>query len=91
VAVTVTVKAPLAVARHESVELPLPPAIDVGAKLQVNPVLGATVSLRLTVAAKPLSGVIVIVELSVTPMFPLRLDGVAMSVKSSIVKVAVTE
>ena len=53
--------------------------------------LGAAVSLRLTVAVKPLSGFIVIVELSVTPMFPLRLDGAALSVKSSIVKVAVTE
>jgi hypothetical protein len=90
-AVTVTVKTPLAVALHESVELPLPPATDVGVMLQVNPVLGDTDSLRLTGAAKPLRGFISMVELSVTPMIPLRLAGMALSVKSSIVKVAVTE
>jgi hypothetical protein len=91
VAVTVTVKTPLAVALHETVELPLPLAIDVGIILQVNPVLGFTVSPRLTVPAKPLSGFIAMVELRLTPIIPLRLDGVALSVKSSIVKVGVTE
>jgi len=79
------------VALHESVEFPLPVAIEVGTRPQFNPVVGLTVSLRLTVAVKPLSGLIVIVELRMEPMFPLRLDGEAVTAKSSIENVTLAE
>jgi len=76
---------------QESVEVPEPPVIVVTDKLQVSPLFGDTVSVRVTVSVKPLAGAIVIVEDMGEPTFPFMLDGLAVTVKSSMVKVAVAE
>src|SRR5207247_931829 len=56
-----------------------------------SPLFGDTVSVRVTVSVKPLAGAIVIVEDMGEPTFPFMLDGLAVTVKSSMVKVAVAE
>jgi hypothetical protein len=91
VAVTVTVKDPLAEAVQERVELPEPPVMEVGVRLQDSPVVGDTVCVRLTVSVSPLIGAIVIVDDCGDPTFPSKLDGLAVTVKSSTVKIAVAE
>jgi hypothetical protein len=89
--VTVTVKEPLVEAVQESVELPEPPVMEDGVRLQDSPVMGDTVAVRVTVSVNPLIGAIAIVDDCGDPTFPFKLDGLAVMVKSSIVKVAVAE
>jgi hypothetical protein len=90
---TVTVYDPGVVGLQESVDEPEPPVIVtvVALRLQFMPVPGDAVAVRLTVPLKPLAGLIVMVEFSLEPMFPVRLVGLAEIVKSSITNVALVE
>ena len=89
--VTVTVYVPATVPVHDRVEVPEPPVIEVGLKLQVRPVVGETVSVRLTVSVNPFRGATVTVDVSAVPVFPLTLVGLALIAKSVTVNVAVPE
>jgi len=89
VPVTVTVKVPLTEAVQDKVEVPEPPVIEVGVRVQVRPVLGDTAAARLTVPVNPLIGVMVMVEVRATPVLPLTLVGLALIVKSVTVSVTV--
>jgi hypothetical protein len=73
------------------VEEPEPPGIVVAFKVQLIPLVGDVVTVRVTVSTKPLAGLTVMVELSAELMFPVTLVGVAATAKSSIAKVAVAE
>lgn len=79
--VTVTVYLPLTVAAQESVEVPEPVAL-VGVRVQVSPVAGLTVEVRLTTPGKPLTAVTVIVEVPGVPTLTATLVGLAKIVKS---------
>ena len=81
VPVTVTVKVPLAEGVHERVEVPEPVTL-VGVRVQVMPVDGLVVAVRLTTPAKPLTAVMVIVEVPVAPTLTVTLVGLAVIVKS---------
>ena len=63
----------------------------VGLRLQPIPAVGDSDSVKLTVPANPLAGLIVIVEVRAEFMFPVRLVGFALTVKSCIVKEALVE
>jgi hypothetical protein len=69
---------------QDSVEEPEPPVIVVVLRLQLIPLVGEAVAVRVTVPENPLAGLTVIVELSCEPTFPVRLVGFALTVKSSI-------
>ena len=62
----------------------------VGDKVQVNPA-GETVDVNATVPVKPFTGATVIVEVAVAPARAVTLVGLAVTVKSVIVKVTVAE
>lgn len=88
---TVTVYDPLKVAVQDNVEVPEPPVIVVGVSPQVMPLVGEVAIVKVTVPAKPLDGLTVMIALNGEPTFPLRLVGAALMLKSSIVNVAVVE
>jgi hypothetical protein len=87
---TVTVYDPGRDAVHDSVEEPEPPAMVVELRPQLM-LVDEAVAVRVTVSAKPLAGLIVIVEVSAEFTFPVRLVGFASIAKSSITKEAVVE
>jgi len=76
----VTVYAP-ALPVHESVEVPEPVTL-VGVRVQVKPVAGDTVAVRLTTPLKPWSAVTVIVDVPAVPAITVTLVGLAAMVKS---------
>jgi hypothetical protein len=80
VPVTVTVYAP-ALPVHERVEVPEPVTL-VGVRVQVKPVAGDTVAVRLTTPLKPWSAVTVIVDVPAVPAITVTLVGLAAMVKS---------
>ena len=82
---------PLAVAVHDRVEVPEPPVIEVGVRVQVMPVDGEIVSVNATVPVNPLTGVTVMVEVRTIFVLPLTLVGLALIVKSVTVSVTVAE
>jgi len=77
----VTTKLPLVVAVQERVEVPEPVTL-VGVRVHVIPVVGLIVAVRLTTPAKPLTAVMVIVEVPAWFTFTLTLVGLAAIVKS---------
>jgi hypothetical protein len=81
VPVTVTTKLPLEVAVQDSVEVPEPVTL-VGVRVQLFPVAGLLVEVRLTTPANPLTAVIVIAEVPAWFTFTLTLVGLAAIVKS---------
>jgi hypothetical protein len=81
VPVTVTAKLPLIVAVQDSVEVPEPVTL-VGVRVQLIPVAGLLVEVRLTTPANPLTAVIVIAEVPAWFTFTLTLVGLAAIVKS---------
>jgi len=87
--VTVTVYAP-ALPEHDSVLVPEPLTL-VGVRVQVKPVAGDTVAVRLTTPLKPWSAVTVIVEVPAPFALTVTLVGLAAMVKSCTVKVTVAE
>ena len=78
--VTVTVYDP-ADPLQESVEVPEPVTL-VGVRVQVKPVGGLMLGVRLTTPTNPLSAVTVIVEVPETPAKTVALIGLAAIVKS---------
>jgi hypothetical protein len=66
---------------HESVEVPEPVTL-VGVRVQVKPVAGDTVAVRLTTPLKPWSAVTVIVDVPAVPAITVTLVGLAAMVKS---------
>lgn len=72
---------PATVAVHDRVEVPEPVTL-VGVRVHVSPVVGLMVEVRLTMPAKPLTAVTVIVEVPGVPTFTLTLVGLAAIVKS---------
>jgi len=93
VALTVTVYEPGVDGLQDSVEEPEFPAIVIVVvlKLQLIPLVGDDVAIRVTVPPKPLDVLTVIVESSVEPILPVTLVGFALTVKSSIAIAAVVE
>jgi hypothetical protein len=81
VPVTVTVKLPLADSVQDSVEVPEPVTL-VGVRVQVMPVDGLLVEVKLTTPAKPLTAVMVIVEVPAWFTLTATLVGLAAIVKS---------
>jgi hypothetical protein len=77
----VTVKDPLVVAVHDSVEVPDPVTL-VGVRVQVMPVVGLIVAVRLTTPANPLTALIVIVDAPACLTLTATLVGLAKIVKS---------
>ena len=67
---------------QDSVEVPEPPVMLVGLRLQVRPVMGDIVLVRSTVPVKPLTGLSVMVEVPVSPAKMLTLAGLALMMKS---------
>src|SRR6266550_1714869 len=90
VPVTVTAKLPLVVAVHERVEVPEPVTL-VGVRVQVMPVAGLLVEVKLTTPANPLTAVMVIVEVPAWLTLTVTLVGLAAIVKSWTVKATVAE
>jgi len=78
--VTVTVYDP-ADPLQESVEVPEPVTL-VGVRVQVKPVVGLMLEVRLTAPAKPSSGVTVMMEVPEAPARTVALMGLAAIVKS---------
>ena len=66
---------------HDRVELPEPPVMLVGLRLQVRPA-GDTVEVRATVPVKPLIGATVMVDVAVAPERIVTLVGLAVIEKS---------
>jgi len=89
VPVTVTVYAP-ALPVHDRVEVPEPVRL-VGVRVQVNPVAGDTVAVRLTTPVKPCNAVTVIVDVPAAFALTVTLAGLAAIVKSCTVNVTVAE
>ena len=83
-------KAPLADALQDNIEVPAPVAL-VGLRVHVRPVVGDIVSARLTTPPNPLRAAMVIVELLVPPTLRVLLVGLALIEKSVIVKITVAE
>jgi hypothetical protein len=85
--VIVTVKVPVAVPVHESVEVAEVVEVLnvtlVGDNVHVRPVEGETVSERATVPVKPLSAVTVSVEVPGVPTTTVRVVGLAATLKSA--------
>jgi hypothetical protein len=90
VPVIVTVKAPLTVAVQDRVEVPEPVTL-VGARVQVIPVAGLTVAVKLTTPAKPFTAATVIVEVPAWLTLTATLVGLAAMVKSWTTKVTVVD
>jgi len=88
VPVTVTVKLPLVVAVQDRVELP-EPVILVGVTVQVVPVVGDTVAVRLIAPPNPLTEVTVIVDIPAWSTLTATLVGLAERVKSTAVRMMV--
>jgi len=59
--------------------------------LQLIPVVGDVELVSVTVPVNPFAGLTVIAEFNVDPIFPVRLVGLALIVKSSIENVALVE
>ena len=59
--------------------------------MQLIPAVGDVELVRVTVSANPFAGLTVIAEFNVDPIFPVRLVGLALIVKSSIENVALVE
>jgi hypothetical protein len=78
--VTVTVYVPAA-PLHERVEVPDPVTL-VGVSVQVSPVAGLMLEVRLTTPAKPLTAVTVMVDAPATPASTVTVVGLAAIVKS---------
>jgi hypothetical protein len=83
-------KAPLTVAVQDRVEVPEPVTL-VGARVQVIPVAGLTVAVKLTTPVNPLTAVTVIVEVPAWLVLTATLVGLAAMVKSWTMKVTVVE
>jgi hypothetical protein len=66
---------------HDSVEVPAPPTMLVGVRVQTR-FVESVVAARVTVPANPFSGETVMVELAVTPALTVILVGLAVAVKS---------
>jgi len=66
---------------HDSVEVP-EPVTPVGASVQVRPVAGLTLEVRLTTPLKAWSAVIVTVDVPADPAFRVTAVGLAATVKS---------
>jgi hypothetical protein len=81
VPVTVTVNVPLVVAVHDRVEIPDPVTL-VGARVQVIPVAGLVIAVRLATAANPLTAVMVIVDVPTCFTLTATFVGLAEIVKS---------
>jgi hypothetical protein len=81
VPVTVTTKLPLVVAVQDRVEVPEPVTL-VGVRVQVIPLAGLLVEVRLTRPANPLTAVTVMVEVPAWLMLTATLVGLAAIVKS---------
>jgi len=64
-----------------SVDVPVPPAMDVGLRVAVSPADGLAV--RATVPVNPLTGATVIVDVADAPALTVRLVGLAVMVKST--------
>jgi hypothetical protein len=75
---------------HDSVEVPEPVTL-VGVSVQVRPVGGETVALRLTTPVKPCRAVMVTVELPAVPAFTETVVGLVAIAKSWTVKVTDAE
>ena len=76
---------------HDRAEVWLAPrTMLVGVRVQVRPA-GATVEVRATVPVKPFRGATVIVDVAATPTLTLAVVGLAVTLKSVTVKVAVVE
>ena len=84
---TVTVYVP-AEPLQDRVEVPEPVTL-VGVSVQVSPVVGLILEVKLTTPAKPLSAVTVIVDAPATPALIVRVVGLAAIVKSWTVYVTV--
>ena len=67
---------------QDSVEVPEPPVMLVELRPQVRPAVGDIVLVRSTVPVKSLTGLIVMVEVPVSPAMMLTLDGLALMLKS---------
>jgi hypothetical protein len=81
VPVTVTVKTPLRVDGQDMVEVP-EPAMLVEESVQVSPVAGDAVAVRVTVPTNPLTAVTVRVEFPALPTVTVMVVGLAARVKS---------
>jgi uncharacterized protein (DUF983 family) len=75
---------------QESADVPDPVTLF-GVSVQVNPVAGLMLEVRLTTAPKPWSAVVVIVEVAAVPAFTVTVVGLAAIVKSWTVNVTVAE
>jgi len=62
---------------HASVLMPEPPVMLFGPIAQVSPVAGERLVVRVTESVKPLTGVIVIADVTVTPGVVLTIVGLA--------------
>lgn len=82
VPVTVTLKTPAADPLQESVEVPDPPEMLCGLRVQARPVLGDGVAARPTVPANPFTAAIVMVEVPAMFTFTVTDVGLAEIVKS---------
>jgi hypothetical protein len=81
VPVSVTVKTPLRVDGQDIVEVP-EPAMLIEESVQVSPVAGDAVAVRVTVPTNPLTAVTVEVEFPALPTVTLMVVGLAVTVKS---------
>jgi hypothetical protein len=81
VPVTVTVKTRLRADGHDMVEVP-EPAMFIEESVQVRPVAGDAVAVRVTVPTSPLTAVTVKVEFPALPTVTLMVVGLAVIVKS---------
>jgi hypothetical protein len=76
---------------QDTVVEPEPPVIVDVPRLQLIPIVGDVVTVKVTVPTNPLAGLTVTVEFSLEPTFPVKLVGFAPIVKSSITNVALVE
>ena len=75
---------------HDSAEVPEPVTL-VGVKVQLSPVIGDTVAVRLTTPLNPCRAVTVIVEVLAAPALTVTDVGAAAIAKSWIVKITDAE
>jgi hypothetical protein len=87
---TVIVKTPLRVDGHDMVEVP-EPSMFIEERVQVNPVTGKAVAVRVTVPTNPLTAITVKVEFPAVPAFTVTDVGFATMVKSVTANVTVIE
>ncbi len=76
---------------QDRIEDPDPPEIVIGLRPQLIPIVGKVELDRVTEPVNPLAGLTVIDEVRVDPIFPVRLPGFALRLKSSITNVALVE